>query len=57
MQNKSIAQTIIPLYKEMIPNAKSVIDEEISELGSDHILGISKISKRRLLINKKCVLR
>ena len=50
MQNKAIAQTVISLYKEKIPNAKSVIDEEISELGADNILRISKISRPALTV-------
>ncbi len=45
MLNKVIAQKVIPLYKEKIPNSKNVIDEEISEYGADSILRISKIAR------------
>ncbi len=50
MLNKLIAQTVIPLYEEKIPNSKSVIDEEISEYGADSILRISKITRPTLTV-------
>ncbi len=46
--NTAIAQTVIPLYTDKIPNSKSVIDEEVSESGADNILRISKISRPTL---------
>ncbi len=50
MLNKVIAQKVIPLYKEKIPNSKNVIDEEISEYGADSILRISKIARPALTV-------
>jgi acetyl esterase/lipase len=41
----AMAQKEIPLYKNKIPNAKSVINQEKSETNSDGILIISKITQ------------
>ena len=43
------SQTIIPLYKDSIPNSKPVADEEITEY-KDGVMIISKISKPTLTV-------
>jgi len=45
-----IGQTIIPLYEGKIPNAKNTIDEEKSEINSDSILIISKVTRPTLTV-------
>jgi acetyl esterase/lipase len=46
----SRSQTVIPLYKDSIPNSKWTPDEETSEINKDSILIISKISRPTLSI-------
>src|SRR3978361_1262829 len=45
----SMSQTIIPLYKDIIPNSKAVKDEETT-VHKDGIIMISKISRPTLTI-------
>jgi acetyl esterase/lipase len=44
------SQTVIPLYKDSIPNSKPSPDEEKSEINKDSILIISKVSRPTLSI-------
>jgi acetyl esterase/lipase len=46
----AISQTVIPLYKNGIPNAIEAPDEENSEINKDGILIISKVSRPTLSI-------
>lgn len=46
------AQEIIPLYTGEIPNSKSVVNKEKSELGADGVLRISEVSVPGLSIYK-----
>lgn len=46
------AQEIIPLYNGEIPNSKSVVNKEKTELGADGILRISDVSQPTLSIYK-----
>ncbi len=50
MQEEAITQTVIPLYKDKIPNSKNTVNEELSELGADGILRISNISRPTLTV-------
>jgi acetyl esterase/lipase len=43
-------QAIIPLYEGKIPNAKETVDEEKSEINSDSVLIISKVSRPTLSV-------
>lgn len=44
------SQTVIPLYKDRIPNSKSSADEEKSEINKDSVLIISKVSRPTLSV-------
>jgi acetyl esterase/lipase len=46
----AISQTVIPLYKNGIPNAIEAPDEESSEINKDGILIVSKVSRPTLSI-------
>ncbi|WP_147206026.1 alpha/beta hydrolase [Segetibacter aerophilus] len=46
----AVSQTIIPLYKDSIPNSKPTADEEKSEISKDSILIVSKVSRPTLSI-------
>ena len=50
MKNTLVAQTVIPLYKDSIPNSKPSKDEETTETTADGILIIGKISRPTLTI-------
>jgi acetyl esterase/lipase len=50
MKNTLVAQTVIPLYKDSIPNSKPSRDEETTETTADGILIIGKISRPTLTI-------
>lgn len=50
LANSGNCQTVIPLYKDSIPNSKPAPDEEKSEMGKDSILRISKVSRPTLSI-------
>lgn len=44
------SQTVIPLYRDSIPNAKQVVDEEKSDTADNGIYRISKVSRPTLTI-------
>lgn len=44
------SQTVIPLYKDSIPNSRPAPDEEKSEINKDSVLIISKVSRPTLSI-------
>jgi acetyl esterase/lipase len=44
------SQTVIPLYRDSIPNSKEVVDEEKSDTGKDGIVRISKVSRPTLTV-------
>src|SRR3979409_17823 len=50
--NIKTAQMVIPLYQGEIPGLKKIINEEKSELGTDGILRISKVTIPTLTVYK-----
>ncbi|HKH62461.1 MAG TPA: alpha/beta hydrolase [Flavitalea sp.] len=46
----AISQTVIPLYRDSIPNSKEVTDEEKTDTASNGMLRISKVSRPTLTV-------
>ena len=47
---RGLSQTVVPLYKDSIPNSIASPDEERSEINKDSVLIISKVSRPTLTV-------